>query len=319
MTDQNALSEAQIRRLLEFRATRANATGLFDDISAEIAGNPHRAARSDARPMTWVLGAAAAAVLAVAGAAFLLRGPSEPGAEPIGPTPSPSLSPSPDAGTAEGAASATPVASSPTPSRPRPLAPAGLEAPTMDAGTWSSVAFDPGVTFTVPSDRWAAGLDLPQQVYLRAHLPGAPAEEIDAWTIFRVEDVYIDPCALGAAGGTRQWDEGTDAFFDWLAEESPLDLGAPYDLMLAGRPARAIDLVIPQFAFTGDCQDGYLPIGTVAGGGGQIAIPRNGFHFQMAAIDDDGRTLLMVTWARPEHWDAMTAATDQMLATLEFQ
>jgi hypothetical protein len=301
MTDQSALSDAQIRRLLEHRARRADATGLLEAISTEIAGNPQRAARSEVRLIGWALGAAAAAVLAVAGVAFL-RGPSGPGEVRNVPTPPPSATPS---------ATADPSV--------RPLAPAGLEAPTLEAGTWSTVAFDPAITFTVPADRWSSGLDLPQQVYLRAHLPGAPVDEFDAWTIYRIEDVWVEPCGSGEFGDTRPWTEGAAAFFGWLQAQSSLDLGTPAEVTVLGRPALQIELEVPPGAYS-ECAEGYLPIAPVEGSpGGGAAIPRIGQRFRMAAVDVDGRTLLVVAFGSPERWDALVAAAYQVLATLEFQ
>ena len=304
MTEQRALTDDQIRRLLEHRAQRADATGLVESIAAEIAGHQQQTSRFDARLVGWALGAAAAAVLVVAGAAYLMRGPTGPGELPIFPTPPPSATPS-----APGSAGAS----------ARPLAPAGLDAPPLEAGNWSTVAFDPGITFTVPADRWSSGLDLPQQVYLRAHLPDASADEFNAWTVVRLQDVFTDPCGLGSAGDTAPWADGTDAFFTWLQEQSPVDLGRPLDTTVLGRPAKQIELAIPPDAFS-ECADGYLPFGTIEGGpSGEIALPRIGQRFRMAAVDDDGRTLLVLTFGSPDRWDALVAATDQVLATLEFQ
>jgi hypothetical protein len=303
MTEQNALSDAQIRRLLEQRARRADMTGLLAEITGQISGEPQHRTTIRASALGWVAGLATAAVLLLAVGALLFRGPTGPSGPPASTSPSPTPSP-------EASGSARPG---------QPLAPAGLDAPPLDAGTWSTVAFDPGITFTVPADRWSSGLDLPQQVYLRAHLPGAPADEFDAWTIVRLKDVYTDPCGLGGAGATEPWTDGADTFFTWLQEQSPVDLGTPIDATVLGRPAKVIELEVPPDAFA-ECADGYLPIATVeAGPSGQVAIPRIGQRFRMAAVDDGGRTLLVLTFGAPERWDALVAATDQVLATLEFQ
>jgi hypothetical protein len=309
MTERDALSDDQIRRLLEMRARRADRTGLVEAISAEVAGEPQRSWHVDFRALGWVAAVAAVVVIAVGGAALLPRGPSGTGS--VGGSASPSALPS-------ASESSSPTMASPAPTG-QPLAPAGLDAPPMAAGRWSTVAFRPGVSFTVPAGRWSPGLDLPQQVYLRAHLLAAPTDEIDAVTIVRLEDVYDDPCGQGPSGRTKPWSGGADAFIQWLQERSPVDLGSVSHATVLGKPALQIELEVPAGAYS-TCSEGYLPIGEIAGGpSGQIAIPRIGQRFRLSTVDVDGGTLLILTFGSPQRWDALVAAADQVLATVQFQ
>ena len=51
MTERHALSDDQIRRLLELRARRADRTGLVEAISAEVAGGISGSAKTSIRTM----------------------------------------------------------------------------------------------------------------------------------------------------------------------------------------------------------------------------------------------------------------------------
>jgi len=200
------------------------------------------------------------------------------------------------------------------------LSAGGLDAPALAAGSWQTLAFEPRLTFTVPPGLWSPGLDLPQQLFLRAHLPGAPADEVDAVTIVRLNRVFSDPCGRGEAGPVRAWTEppGGGAFFDWLARESPLELGPVGTVDVLGRPARQIELLMPEGAFA-SCADGRLPIAEVSGGPSEVlSLPQVGQRFRLAALELDGGTYLGLTFATPSRWGALVAATDQLLGTFEF-
>ena len=134
--------------------------GLLESITTRVATTPQGRTRPLVQAATWL--AVAAAVVVLSFAAFVLIRPATSNVG--GPSPSPAPS-----------ASASTTSSTGIDRSARPIGPTGLDAPPLGAGSWASVAFTPAVEFTVPADRWSAGLDLPQQLFLRAHLPGAPA------------------------------------------------------------------------------------------------------------------------------------------------
>ena len=46
-----------------------------------------------------------------------------------------------------------------------------------------------------------------------------------------------------------------------------------------------------------------------------MSLPRYGQRFRLAALDSGPDTLLILTFGSPDRWDALLAATDQVLAT----
>jgi len=188
------------------------------------------------------------------------------------------------------------------------------------ARTAETLAFKPTIRFTVPAGIWRPGLDLDQQLFLRAELPGMPADEIDAMPIVRLVNVFVEPCTQGEAAA-RPWDEppGGEAFMRWLGQQTDVDLGPVGTLTAFGRPAQQVVATLPLDAFS-DCAEGFLPIGEVFGGpSGIIALPRQGQRFRLTAFDLAGSTYLFLTFGAPERWDELVVATDQLVGTLEFE
>ena len=303
MTDHPNATDALIRTLVEARARRATSDGLLDAISARVATTSQGPRWVMGRPSTWLAVAAAVVVIAVGTAGLLGRGRiGGVGSSPTPPSPGATVLPS-------SSPSRTPSA--------EPIGPAGLDSPPLAAGSWTTVAFRPAVAFTVPAGRWSAGLDLPQQLFLRAHLPGAPADEIDAVTIVRIDAVYTDPCGLGSSGGTRPWPRpGDPSLVVWLARESPVDLGRIAATTVLGRAGEEVEREVPAGAYA-TCAERYLPIAPIEGGpSGRLAIPQIGQRFRLAVAEIDGQTIVVLTFGAPSRWDALVAATDQLLSTI---
>lgn len=191
----------------------------------------------------------------------------------------------------------------------------GIEAPALPAGRWQTAAFEPTVRFTVPADLWAAGVDIPRQLWLRAYLPGAPESDFDAMTLLNIQNLYVDPCALGAAR-TEAWDpaRGPAGFLDWLETAMASDLGPRTPVTMLGGSGLQVEYTQPDMAH---CTGGFMPI-TDNGRSSPFGTPPAGVVMRFAILDLDGATILVGTWTSdPDRRDALWAAADAVLASLE--
>jgi hypothetical protein len=210
MTAQQPTTDMLIREMLERRAARGQVGGLLSRIVREAEQAPQRGGglrgaiqvRPAARTGSIAFVTIAVAV-AILGVLVIRPALNEPGATP---TPIPTITePSPTA-----------AQPSPTPGV-RTITAVGPFGPPLEGGTWRSATYEPTVRFTVPDSTWAAGVDIPRQLWLQGYLPGAAEDDIEAVTLLTVQNVYVEPCAQGPVQ-TEPWDPalGPAGLLDWI-------------------------------------------------------------------------------------------------------
>jgi len=149
------------------------------------------------------------------------------------------------------------------------------------------------VEFEVPEGEWTPLIDSEQYVFMRRKVDGPNGLGI-AW----LRDVFDDPCSDGSSGATSPWatDSGPREFFEWLADKSPVDWGAPESTTIASKEALTIERLVPDGVF-GDCAEELFPIVDVGVPAGQLSIPRYGQRFSLSAVQVGTHTLLILDFA----------------------
>ena len=290
MSGRVTLRDEDIRAMLLARAESATFPDLLGDIMDQVHAAPTRPrfnlARSFGAPVATAL--AAGIVIAIVAVFATLRPPD------VGPPSTPTPTPSPAASTAA-------------------MVAVGLDGTPMGAGRYRTVFFQPPFEFEVPGDHWVAAQDIPRQWFLRSQASAGASEGVDALTIVHLENVYVDPCTKGVDGGTQPWSGDAAAFFEWLVANAPAQLGTPEPTTLFGQPGLALELVQPDLS---SCTLGYLPITDV---GRPFTTGLPGQRTRYVAVDVDGQTLIVVTWASdPARWDALRSLGDDVLTTVTF-
>lgn len=307
MTAQIPTTDMLIHEMLERRASRGQVAGLLSRIVREAEQTPQRGGglrgaiqvRSVARTgsLAFVTVAVAVAILTVIVFRPVL---DEPGATPT-PIPSPA-GPSP-----------TVLTPSPTPGI-RTISAVGPFGPPLEGGTWRSASYEPTVRFTVPADTWAAGVDIPRQLWLQGYLPGAAGDEIEAVNLLTVQNVYVEPCAQGAVQ-TEPWDPalGPAGFLDWIEAEGDFDMGPRTPLTVLGQEGLGVEFIGPDLSA---CEGGFLAI-TDNGRSEPYGSPPEGVLTRYAAITLLGQTVLVGTWTTdPARRDIVWEAADAVLASI---
>ena len=289
MTKQHAPIDDLIRELLERRAAAAQPDGLLDEIVRTAASTPQfprGGAWSFWTPPTSLsaLAGVAAIVIAIVGVVIAAPRFLGPGA-----TGSPDLLPA--------------------------IAAAGINAPTLPAGRYRTVGFEPQLTFEVPDHLWAPGFDVARQVWLRAHLPGVADSSFDEFTLVTIVNVYVDACARGTAE-TVAWDpsSGPDAFLDWLEDQLGVGLGPRMAVTLLGSDGVSVEF---RASDTSECAGGYLAL-TDTGQPVPFTVFSAGTTVRYAVITLRGQTVLVATATTgPPRRDAVWAAADAVLESIE--
>ena len=276
-------TDERIAALLERRAASATTGGLLDEIVAEVERMPITPAPTSMVPWSAVV-MAAAVLLAVALGLPRLGVGDDPTA-------------------------------SPSPAEARPVVASGIDGPPLPAGRWRSTAYEPAVEFTVPAGIWTAGVDIPRQLWLRAHLPGAPVDEFDALTVLTVTNVYVDPCERGAEE-TQSWtDPNPDALLDWIEANTGQDLGPRRTVTVVGHRAVEVEFTARD---PSECLDEFVPI-TDNGRLSPFSTSPAGQRVRYAVTTVDGFAVLIGTWTDdPARWGQVRAAADEVLASMEF-
>jgi hypothetical protein len=307
MTTSNATTESLIREMLERRASRGEVGGLLSRVVREAAETPQRRSQRGAiltrpAPRTASL-TFASLVVAVAVVAVIALRPAilGPGASP---TPT-ATQPGPSA-TAAGGPSPTPQI--------RTITAVGVFGPPLEAGTWRSASYEPTVRFTVPADTWAAGVDIPRQLWLQGYLPGAREDDIEAVTLLTVQNVYVEPCLRGPVQ-TEPWDPtlGPEGFLDWLETETGSTMGPRTPITVLGEEGLEVEFTGPDVSH---CADGFLAI-TDNGRSSPFGTSPEGVRTRYAVITLLGQTVLVGTWTTdPARRDAVWEAADAVIDSI---
>lgn len=287
----NAPTDELIASVVERRAASASADGLLDRIIGDVESMPMPRGGAPATP--WAVALVGAILLAIA----IGFGSRNTGVVNLSPTVQPS-----------------PTAAASTTTEVRPVVASGIDGPPLPAGRWRTAAYEPVLEFTVSEGTWTAGIDIPRQFWMRAHLPGVPADEFDVLTVLTITNVFVDPCERGAEQ-TRAWTE-TDpvVFLDWIERHTGQDLGPRRSVTLLG-----LDAVEVEFTSNvgSECVLGYVPI-TDIGRLAAFGTAPEGQPVRYAVAVLDGLTVLVGTWTDdPARWDAVRAAADAVLETME--
>jgi hypothetical protein len=122
--------------------------------------------------------------------------------------------------------SATPAAVVETPT-PRPSGPLPIRVGMADPGSWTTTAFDPKLTFSVPAEGWMFFFqdDVDEMAI------GTSDVEVTAGRVANV----VDPASHHAVAAP-------DDLVGWLASHPELDASAPLDVTAAGIDGRSIEV-----------------------------------------------------------------------------
>lgn len=289
MTTQPVPIDDLIRELLERRAAAARPDGLLDEIVRSAASTPQVRRRS-----AWSIWTAPTSLSSLAGVAAIiiaLVGSVVVAPRFLGPGATPTLGVYPT------------------------IIAAGLDAPTLPAGRYLTVQFEPQLSFAVPDELWAPGIDVHRQLGLRAHTPDSAEFEVDALTLVTISNVYLDPCTRGAAE-IEAWDpsRGPAGFLDWFEAASNTDVGPRVPVRILDANGLEVEFKAPDLT---RCARGFMPI-TDTDLAPPFSAEEPGVIVRYSVITLRGQTVLVGTFTTDvARRDAVWAAADAVLESIE--